>query len=79
MQSIINGCVSIILFLFLSFVRGGYVPALGTPKFKEIPCKHLLARDFLFLKSLKFKVLFGATANGEFGATRLSTHGNASR
>ena len=26
--------------------RAGSIPALGTPKFNEIPCKHLLARDF---------------------------------
>jgi hypothetical protein len=32
LQNIINNCVSVISFLFLSFVVDGYVPALGTEK-----------------------------------------------
>ena len=32
LQNTVNNCISITLLLFLSFVLGGYVPALGTSK-----------------------------------------------
>lgn len=30
LKNILNGCISIVLLHFLSFVRGGYIPGLGT-------------------------------------------------